>query len=102
AEGAVGSAPDRREGRDHHPARAPHHRLLAPFAELPEDAVVLLVQADGVLDPLRLSVPVVHESVEIVDMAEAVAAERQRIEVLADAQFAGVERGLAVRAPGPI
>ena len=86
---------DGREERDHEPARAPHlKRLVAEFVVLPEDAVILLMQADRVLHDRRLAVIVGDRHVEIMDMAEAIAAELQRVGELAETVFAGVERAL--------
>ena len=61
------------------------------FGILPEDAEVLLVHADGIADVFRLAVPIVMPGIEIMDMAEAVATERQGIEELADAILARIE-----------
>jgi hypothetical protein len=61
---------------------------------LPQDAVVFLMQADRVLHDRRLAVIVGDRDVEIVDVPEAIAAQRQRIGELAQAVFAGVERAL--------
>src|SRR5262249_38657797 len=101
-EEAVDIVPDGRERRDYEPARTPHHGILALLAELPEDAVVLFVQADGVPDPLGFPMPIMRKGVEIVDVTEAVAAKRQGIEILADAVFPGVEGVLAVVAAGRV
>ena len=62
---------------------------------LPEDAVILLVHADGVLDGQRLAAAVAQVGVEIVDQAEAVAAQLQAVGAHAHAVFADVEGVLA-------
>ena len=58
---------------------------------LPEDAVVLLVHADGVGPSMRLAAFVGKDVVEVADLAEAVAAERQGVRHASQAPFAGVE-----------
>ena len=50
------------------------------------------MQADGIADPPRRTVPIVRPGIEVADGAETVAAQRQRVVVLAHAVFAGVER----------
>ena len=61
---------------------------------LPEDPVVLLVHADRVRDHPRLALLVRERRVEVVDLAEAVAAERERLRHAAEAPLARVERVL--------
>ncbi len=62
---------------------------------LPKDAVVFLVDADRLRDSEDLAAHRVHVRVEIGDIAEAVAAELQRIRELAEAVLADVEHILA-------
>ena len=61
---------------------------------LPEDPVVLLVHADRVLDRVRVALLGGEHRVEVVDDAEAVAAQLQRVGHAAEAPLAGVERVL--------
>ena len=63
---------------------------------LPQHAVVLLVQADGVRDRVRLARAVVQDGVHVGDLAEAVAAQLQRRRHEAQAPLADVEGGAAV------
>ncbi len=58
---------------------------------LPEDAVVLLVDADRLRDRDRRAVLVAADRIEVRDLAQAVAAERQRVGQLAETDVAGVE-----------
>jgi hypothetical protein len=58
---------------------------------LPEDAVVLLVHADRVADGVRLPAVVGEDGVEVVDLAQAVAAELERVGLLAEQVLPGVE-----------
>ncbi len=78
---------------DHEAPRAPHLRAGPLVHVLPTDAVVLLVDADRVRDRSRLPAGVVHDSVQVGDLAEAVAAELQRGGHEAQAPLADVERG---------
>ena len=72
---------------------------------LPENAEVLLVQADGVLENDGFAASVRHDRVEIADLAEAIAAELETIGERSHAVLALVERilppvrrrGIAVR-----
>ena len=91
---------------DHQPALPAH--LGAERVQvlvLPEDREVLLVHADGVLDHLRPALLVGQDGVEVVDLAQAVTAQRQRVDHATEAPLAGVEgvlpplrrRGVAVR-----
>src|SRR5947207_12099777 len=61
---------------------------------LPEDAEILLMQADRVLHRGRLAEIIGYRHVEIMDVAEAIAAELEGIGELAQAVFAGIERAL--------
>ena len=61
---------------------------------LPENAVIFLMQANGVLHDGGLAVVVGHRHVEIVNLSQAIAAELKRVGELAQAVFAGVERAL--------
>ena len=77
------------------PARAAH--LVGAAVQvvvLPEDPVVLLVHADRVRDRVGLALLGREHRVEVVDDAEAVAAELQRVGHAAEAPLAGVERVL--------
>ena len=86
---------DGREERDDEAARAAHlEGVVAELVVLPEDAVVLLMHADGVLHHHGLAEIVGGRHVEIVDVAEAVAAELERVGELAEPVFAGVECAL--------
>ena len=69
---------------------------------LPEDAEILLMHADGIADCFGLPMPIMMPGIEIMNMAEAVAAERQGIEKLADAIFARIEGIAAVGAAAGI
>src|SRR4051794_3135890 len=72
---------------------------------LPEDPVVLLVDADRILDRRRCAVLVGEHRVEVTNLAEAVTPEGQRVGEAAETPLTGVERvlpsvqqtGIAVR-----
>ena len=85
----------RRDEAHDEPAAAPD---LAPAAlqvdVLPEDPVVLLVHADRVRDRPRLALLVREHRVEVVDLSEAVAPERERLRHAPEAPLARVERVL--------
>ena len=89
---AVVVVADRGEERDHQAALAAH---LAGVGEqvrvLPEDAVVLLVHADGVADGLRVAEVVGDDGVGVVDVAEAVAAQLEGVGVAGEHVLAAVE-----------
>ena len=68
----------------------------AEVGVLPGDAVVFLVQADGVRQGDGLAVVVVDHAVQVGDLAEAVAAEFQGVGEQPDAVLALVEHQLAV------
>ena len=96
-EEAVVVVADRRERRDHEPPRAAHlARAVAPLDVAPEHADVLLVDADRVRDRHRLAGGVGDDGVEVDDLAEAVAAARERRGGDADAVLAAVEGVLPV------
>ncbi len=61
---------------------------------LPEDPVVLFVHADRVVDHPRLAVLGRERGVEVADLADAVAAERERLRHAAEAPLPRVERVL--------
>src|SRR5689334_7104131 len=83
--------------RDHQPPRAPDLGLAGPPVHvLPAHAVVFLVQADHVLDHLGVAVVVVQPGVEVVDLAQAVAAQFQAVGQDPDAVLPHVEDVLAV------
>ena len=82
----------RSDRRDDEPARAPHLDVAGHGVRvLPEEAEVLLVQADRVLDRVRAAGVVGERRVEVVDLAEAVAAELERVGEGAEAVLADVE-----------
>src|SRR6185437_4362130 len=86
---------DRREERDDEAPRAPHlESVVAEFIMLPEDAEILLMQADRVLHRGWLAEIVGCRHVEIMDVAETIAAELERVGKLAQAIFTGIERAL--------
>ena len=78
------------EGEDQPPAPA-HLRPGDLVHVLPEDGVVLLVDADGVLDGVGLAGGVVEDRVEVGDLAQAVAAQLQRGRHEPEAPLADVE-----------
>ena len=63
---------------------------------LPQDAEIFLVDADGVGDGAGLASVVGDGGVQVGDLAQAVAAELERVGPLADQVLAGVEVGLPV------
>src|SRR5690606_36870764 len=86
---------DRDEERDDQSALAAG---LLRFGEnvrvLPEDAEVLLMHADRVLHLVRLAVAIGQDGVEVVDLAEAVAAQLEGVDLKAEQVLAGVEVAL--------
>ncbi len=86
------------DGRDGAHDQTPRATHLAPTRHhvhvLPEDPVVLLVHADGVGARVRLAPFVGVHVVEVEDLAQAVATERQRVGHAAEAPLACVERAL--------
>ena len=96
-EEAVVVIADGRERRDDEAARAPHlARPVPPLDVAPEHADVLLVDADGVRDRHRVARGVRDDGVEVDDLAQAVAAARERRGRDADAVLAAVEGVLPV------
>ena len=87
---------------DHEAPRPTDLGSAGPHVDvLPEDPVVLLVHADAVLEHLRVAVLVGEGHVEVVNLAQAVAPERQRVGHAAESPFAGVEGVLPpVHRPG--
>src|SRR3954454_21460712 len=81
--------------RDDEPTQPPHlHLLRAEVGVLPRDACVLLVHADRVLDRDGVAVLIVDDAVEVLDVPDAVASERQRVRQPPDAVLALVEHVL--------
>ena len=94
---AVVVVADGREEGDHETARAAHFEdAVAELVMLPEDSVVLLMHADGILHHRRLAEVIGRRHIEVVDMAEAVATEFKAVGEAAEAVFAGVEGALPV------
>ena len=87
---------------EHEPARPAHLGSDLGVDVLPEDGVVLLVDADRLRDPVGLAARVVHDRVEVGDLAEAVAAELERRGHEPEPPLADVERGAAVVVGGGI
>src|SRR5581483_1113335 len=83
--------------RDDQAARAPHLGVVrqAAVGVLPQDAVVLLVHAHGVLDGQGLAAAGAEVAVEVLDQAEAIAAQLQAVGAVAQAVLAGIEGVLA-------
>ena len=92
----------RRDRRNDQPPRPPHPRLRRPrlrvaVGVLPEDAEILLVDADRVPDRPRPPALVRHRAVHVGDLAEAVAAQLQRVgQPPQPAHLARVERVLEI------
>ena len=63
---------------------------------LPQQPVVLLVHAHRALNHLGLALRVVHHRIKVVDVAQAVTAQRQAVGRKAQAIVARVQRALAV------
>ncbi len=94
-EEAVLVVADRREVAHDESPTAPHLAGPAPEVDvLPEHAVVLLVHADRVVDDPRLTLLVGERRVEVMDLAEAVATERERLGHAPEAPLPRVERVL--------
>ncbi len=81
---------------EHQPALAPDLRADVRVDVLPEDGVVLLVDADRVADRVGLAARVVQHRVEVGDLAEAVAPELERGGHETEAPLADVECRAAV------
>ncbi len=60
------------------------------------------MHADGIADEFRLAPPIMAPGVEVVDVAQAVAAERERIEKLPNPVLTGIEGIAAIVAAGRI
>src|SRR5206468_2442043 len=62
---------------DDEPAAPPHFGAVrnAAISVLPQNAVILLVHADGVLHGEQVPAAIDHVGVEVLDVAEAIAAE---------------------------
>ena len=83
------------DGADHQAPRPAHFGAPRHHVDvLPEDGVVLLVHADGVVLRVRLAPLVGEDVVEVVDLAEAVAPQGQRVGHAAQTPLPGVERTL--------
>ena len=91
---------DRRDGGNHQTPRAANFRSLAAHVVvLPGQAGIFLMQADASFDRSRIAEHVGNDRVEIMDVAQAVAAELQRVRHPAEAEFTIVEHVLAVVGP---
>ena len=94
---AVVVVADRGEERDHQAALAAHFPGVGEQVRvLPDDAEVLLVHADGVADRLRVAEVVGDDGVGVVDVAEAVATQLERVGVAGEHVLAAVEVVLPV------
>ena len=96
-EEAVLVVANRGNGRDHKAPRA--GAVDSPgvvVGVFPEQVVVLLVDADGVRNRQRLAGPGIRDTVEVGDLAEAVAPEPERVGQGAEAVLADVEDVLEV------
>ena len=88
---------DRRDAGPYETPRAPHLGLAGtPITVLPQDAVVFFMQANCIGDGHHTAAAVIHHSVEIMNLPQAVAAEGKGVGQRADAVLAGVEGVLAV------
>ena len=97
---AVVVVADGGEERHDEPALPPRlRRAVEDVGVLPEDAEVLLVDADRVAHLARLAGLAADDRVQVGDLAEAVAAELERVDPLADQVLAGVEVRLPVAEP---
>ena len=85
-----------RDGGDDQPARAADFRGVQPAVGVfPQDSVVLLVHADGVLDGERIAPAGAEVAVKILDVAQTIAAEFQTVRAIAETVFTGIEGVLA-------
>ena len=82
--------------RDDEPAHPAHLGAGDRVDVLPEDRVVLLVDADRILDRPSDTLRVVGDGVDVGDLAEAIAAELERHGHEAEAPLADVEGRAAV------
>ena len=97
---AVVVVADRGEVTHHEPALAARlGRVVEDVGVLPEDAEVLLMHAYRVRYGLRVPALVGHGGVQVGDLAQAVAAELERVGPLPAQVLAGVEVGLPVAEP---
>ncbi len=95
--GTVLVVPHGADGGDHQFPPAAHFGVLcAEVPVLPQDAVILLVDTDGVFDDDDLAIHRIQFGIEIGDVAQAVAAQLQRIRQLADAILADIKDVLAI------
>src|SRR5919112_704768 len=86
----------RRDEGDHEPAASTNLGLLAAHVEvLPQEAVVLLVHADGILDGERVPFAVGDYAVEVMDLSQAVTAELQGVSKCPDVVLARIKSVLA-------
>lgn len=83
-------------GDDEFAGASDDDRVITEIGVFEQDAVVLFVDADGVLDRLGGAGPVDKFGVHVVDAAFAVTAQAQRVGHVAAAVFAQVERVLAL------
>jgi len=94
---AVVVVPDRGDEADHQPELPPRLGHVEPqVAVLPEEPEVLLVHADRVADHLRVAHLVGQRGVEVVDLAQTVAAELEAVGESAEEVLAAVEVVLPV------
>src|SRR5215210_2559206 len=85
-----------RDKRDDQAPGPPDLRGIGPHVVmLPAEAGILLVQADGVLDLHGVARAVYHDGVEVADLAEAVAAELERVGQGPDVVLTSIESVLA-------
>ena len=100
---AVVVVADGAEEGDHQAALAAGlGRPVEDVGVLPEDAEILLVNADGVADRARLAVIVGDGRIQVGDLAQAVTAQLQGVRPLADQVLAAVEVVLPVPGRGRI
>src|SRR5205823_2654342 len=98
-EEAVVVVPDRRDRRDDKASGTAHFGVaVAKVPVLPEGPVVLFVDADRVADDDGLTRAVADGRVQVADLAEAIAAELERVRECADEVLADVERTVNVAA----
>src|SRR6202042_1092431 len=79
--------------RDDQPTHPTYFRTGPVVDVLPEHSVVLFVHADRVAHLVRLAMSVGQNSIEVSDLAQAVAAQRQRLRHVAQPPLADVKRG---------
>ncbi len=93
-EAVVVIADGREERDDEAPRAADLEQAVAEFVVLPGNSVIFFMHADGVLHDEGLALVVGGRHVEIMDIAEAVAAELERVGEHAEPVFTGIERRL--------